>query len=211
MPASTAPSPSSGAPGPPVSPKAPWHSEMAASNSPSKARARASARSNVAPGGARRRVARSTNRWLMSTPSDLDAPRGRARGRGGPGRSRRRAPACPGSRPSASTRNADLLLGALRERVAQVGRAEVVGDRLEPVVGPSPERARASHSGELPSATRSRRRGAVVASSTRRRITNRGRAPRHRSAHDRLVSPWRRPSWADGRLTSSGRGARRPP
>ena len=41
----------------------------------------------------------------------------------------------PGLEPERVDEEVDLLLGALGERVAQVGRAEVVGERLEPVVG----------------------------------------------------------------------------
>ncbi len=49
------------------------------------------------------RAARSTNRWLMSTPC-TSIPRRASRGRGGPGRTRRRAPGHPAASPSASTR-----------------------------------------------------------------------------------------------------------
>ena len=114
--------------GPPVRPKAPWQSEMAASNSASKGRARASSALEGGAGAAPPRWPGRRTRWQMSTPCDLDAPLGRARGRGGPGRSPRRGPACPARSAERVDEEVDLLLGALGERVAQVGAAQVVGD-----------------------------------------------------------------------------------
>ena len=77
-----------------ISPNAPWQRQMTASNSASKGRARASRRSNVAPGGA------SARGEVDERPGDVDAvdddrPAGRARGRGAPARTRRRAPDRP--------------------------------------------------------------------------------------------------------------------
>ena len=105
---------------------------MAASNSPSNGRARASARTKVAPGGASARG--QVDEALADVDADdLDAPRGQRVGVAA-------GPAADVEHPHARLEpervdeEADLLLGALRERVAQVGVAEVVGDRLEPVV-----------------------------------------------------------------------------
>ena len=123
----------SSSPPPAASPKAPWQREMTASNSPSKGRARASSRSKVTPGG---RVARGRGRRTAAR-CRRRGPRcraGRARGRGGPARSPTSSTRMPGLEPERVDQEADLLLGPLRERVAQVGRPEVVGQVLEPVV-----------------------------------------------------------------------------
>ena len=136
-------------PGPPVSPKAPWQSEMAASNSASKVEGPGVGPPKVAPGGASA-VARSTNRWLMSTPTHLHAPPGQGVGVAAGAAADVEHPH-PRLEPEHVDEERDLLLGALRERVAQVGRPEVVGDRLEPVARrlghPNPGVPTHSHSG----------------------------------------------------------------
>ena len=52
-----------------------------------------------------------------------------------------------GLQPERLDEEADLLPGPLRERVAQVGVAQVIGDRLEPVVGVGGHRLRSCHAG----------------------------------------------------------------
>ena len=90
----------------PTRPNAPWHNEMAASNSPSNGSARASSRTNVARAvGCVRSVARSTKRCEMSIPT-TSMPRAASACAWRPARTRRRAHAVPVADPSASTRNA---------------------------------------------------------------------------------------------------------
>ena len=89
------------------------------------------ARSNVPRPGPRRgrgsaRARRSRATGRRRRPRCRAEP---ARARAGPGRTRRRAPASPARARARSTRNVDLLLGPLGERVAQVRRAEELGDR----------------------------------------------------------------------------------
>src|ERR671910_3783025 len=68
----------------------------------------------------------------------------------------------PGPEPERPAEEADLLLGALGERVAQVGGAEVVGDRFEPVVGP----VGFGHSGDGPGRDDRGARSASISSAT---------------------------------------------
>ena len=82
---------------------------------------------------ARRGRARSTKRCEMSTPWTSMPRRPRAWA-WRPGPQPTSSTRMPGSSPSAPTRKPDLLLGPLRERVAQVGRPQVVRQVLEPVV-----------------------------------------------------------------------------
>ena len=119
-----------------MSPKAPWQSEIAASNSPAKASV-----AGVGPleGGAGRRGG---GRELDEAPADVHAvhdqpPPGQLVG------------VATGAAPDVEHPHAglqveglheepDLLVGALGERVPQVGDAQVLGDGLEPVVVPAP-------------------------------------------------------------------------
>ena len=76
---------------------------------------------------------------------DVDARAGRARARGARARSRRRAPAAR-LEPERVDEEVDLLLGPLRERVAQVRRPEERRDRVEPRPSESPGHRRATTS-----------------------------------------------------------------
>ena len=120
-------------------PNAPWHRQIAASNSAANFIALASSRSKVARRGA-------------SAPRDLDEALGDvdAVGRDSPPGELVGVPAgsAPdvehphsGCHPEHRGHVVDLLPCALRVRVAQVRLTEVVGDRLEPVLTHRPPAA----------------------------------------------------------------------
>ena len=115
-----------------ISPKAPWHRQITASNSASNGSARASRRSNVAPAARRRGPGRRTSA-AMSIPCTT-IPRRASSWAWRPGPHPTSSTRDPGASPSADDDVVDLLHRPLRERVPQVRRPEVVGDRLEPVL-----------------------------------------------------------------------------
>ena len=169
------------------------------------------ARSKVAPSGACSR-ARAMKRSVMSTPWQA-IPRRASSWAWRPGPQPTSSTRMPGSSPRASTRYVDLLGGAHREGVAEVRRAEVVGDGLEPVVRlrgsvlrhpPSMVRAggaggrttggivdvansQATNGDVEPGAGATRsaahRRDELIAAHRARR-RDRGRPPRHRAGRD---------------------------
>ena len=105
---------------------------MTASNSASNGRARASRRSNVAPAG--RVPAGQVDERLGDVDAvHDDAPPGELVGVA-PGPAPDVEHPRPGLEPERGDDVVDLLHGPLRERVAQVRRPEVIGDRFEPVV-----------------------------------------------------------------------------
>ena len=121
---------------PPSRPNPPWHRQIAASNSPSNGEVAdvellERRRRGPRPPPRRGRAATKSGEW--STPTTVDAAPGE------------RERVTPGPHPTSSTRmprlepervdeELDLLLGALRERVAEVRRPEELGDRVEPVL-----------------------------------------------------------------------------
>ena len=111
---------------PPRRPNPPWHRQIAASNSSSNGRGRgrrAPRTSPARPSASAASRASATKSGDVVDADDGDARAGRARASGDPGRTRRRAPACPGSSPSASTRKSTSCSRPLGERVPEVRRA----------------------------------------------------------------------------------------
>ena len=123
----------SGSSRPPSSPKPPWHRQTAASWAPSNPQVAhvgqlegSRARPWPRPRG---RGARSPD-WSTPTTSK---PRRAAPGNGARDHTPRRGRGSA-AQPQRVDQEVDLLLRALRERIAQVGRPEEVRDRVEPAV-----------------------------------------------------------------------------